>query len=126
MPEKYYTCAYNHCLHNGEKVPESSAVVIGGKHYHWDCAQTKNDIREIKNIYINHIDGDVNVPTLLKVINDLVFKYDLELDYIKFALRYYSKYHIKVKSPFTLLYLRKNDMMKRKYERQKEIDSIDC
>ena len=120
MTEKSYKCAYPHCCHGG-KVSESEAVVDKGKRYHWDCIKTKMDIAEIRTMYIDNIDKDVYVPQLSKVLNDLVFKYDQEIEYIRFAIDYYGQYKTEVKSPFSLLYLRTNKYMKRKYNDYKKM-----
>lgn len=119
MAEREYVCSYSHCLHNGEKVKQSESVVVGRKHYHWDCAATKQELEDIRNTYIEKIDEDASFPILSKVLNDLVFKYDIDIDFLKFAVNYYADYKVKVKSPFTLLYLRKNDYMKKKWEKSK-------
>ena len=119
MPDREYVCAYKHCLHHGEKVKASEAVVVGKKHYHWDCAATKQEIEEIRNTYVERIDNEVSFPVLSKVLNDLIFKYNMDIDYIRFAINYYADYKTKVKSPFTLLYLRNNDFMKKKWEKSK-------
>lgn len=119
MPDREYVCAYKHCLYHGEKVKSSEAVVIGKKHYHWDCAATKQEIEEIRNTYIERIDNEAKFPILSKVLNDLVFKYDVDIDYIRFAINYYADYKTKVKSPFALLYLRNNDFMKKKWEKSR-------
>lgn len=119
MSDREYVCAYKHCLHHTEKVKASEAVVVGKKHYHWDCAATKQEIEEIRNTYIERIDNEVSFPVLSKVLNDLVFKYSMDIDYIRYAINYYADYKTKVKSPFTLLYLRNNDFMKKKWEKSK-------
>lgn len=41
--EKEYICAYKYCLHHGEKVKSSEAVILSKKHYHWDCAGMKQE-----------------------------------------------------------------------------------
>lgn len=112
-----HICAYNHCLHPGERVKDSEAVVIKGSYYHWDCAQTKSDINELKQLYISRIDNNVSVPMLAKVLNDLVLKYGLSIGYVRFAINHYADAKIRIKSPFTLLYLRTNKIMKQKYQR---------
>lgn len=118
MADKEYVCAYKHCLHHGEKVKSSESVVIGKKHYHWDCASIKQEIEEMRNTYYEKIDKDVSFPVLTKVLNDLIFKYELEVEFVKFAINYYADYKVKVKSPFTLLYLRKNDYMSEKWKKK--------
>ena len=119
MIEKNYVCAYSHCLHHGEKISPSSAVVSGRKYYHWDCAATKQEIEAIRNTYLEKIDHKASFPILSKVLNDLIFKYGLDIDYVRFAVNYYGEYKIKIKSPFTLLYLRKNQYMKKKWQKDK-------
>ena len=52
MADKEYVCGYNHCLHHGEKVKSSESVVVGKKHYHWDCAETKQKIKECVDLYM--------------------------------------------------------------------------
>ena len=121
MADKEYVCGYSHCLHHGEKVKSSESVAVGKKHYHWDCAATKQDIDLIRNIYIEDIDKNASIPVLSKIINDLIFKYELEIDFILFSVRYYAEYKTRIKSPFTLLYLRKNDFMKEKWEKSKAV-----
>ena len=78
------------------------------------------DMTEIRSMYIDNIDKDVYVPQLSKVLNDLVFKYDQEIEYIRFAVDYYGQYKTEVKSPFALLYLRTNKYMKKKYNDNKK------
>ena len=113
-----HKCAYTHCLHPGELVEDSEAIKENGRYYHWDCIQTKYDIADLRDIYIDGINDQVKIPVLTKVLNDLVFKYGVSLDYLKFCLKYYAKNNILIKSPFTLLYLRKNDVMEEKYKRE--------
>lgn len=113
---KTYKCAYKYCVHNFEPINEDSAISVGRQKYHWDCLAIKQKIDELRKMYINQIDPNTNFPVISKVLNDLVFKYNQDLDYIQFALEYYINTKTKIKSPFTLLYLRNNDLMKKKWE----------
>lgn len=124
MADREYVCAYPHCLHHGEKVKSSDSVVISKKHYHWDCAAMKQVISEIRDTYIKRIDENVNSSVLSKVLNDLIFKYELNTEYIEFAINYYADHKYKIKSPFTLLYLRENNVMKKKWGKSEVVD--DC
>lgn len=123
MIDNEYVCGYKHCLHRGQMVKESESVVEGNRHYHMDCAITKNGIAYIRNIYADWFDPNVNYAVLMKVINDLVFKYGLDVDYIRYSLEYYHRTRTKIKSPFVLLYLRNNRFMKEKWERFGQDDS---
>lgn len=115
MTEREYVCAYPRCLHHGVKVKASDAVVINKKRYHWDCAKTKQQLEYIRNYYFENIDGTVNFAILSKVLNTLVFEDGLDIDFVKFAIEYYGKYKMKIKSPFYLTYLKKNKMLKNKW-----------
>ena len=51
--EKEYICAYKYCLHHGEKVKASESVVVNKKHYHWDCAGIKQEIKDCVDAYMD-------------------------------------------------------------------------
>lgn len=115
---KTHKCAYAHCLHQGEPVGDDEAIIVSGKYYHWDCIQTKNDIQELRDMYLSGIDSNAKVPVLGKVLNDLVFKYNQPLGYLKYSIKHFIDYGTKIKSPFTLLYLRTNKVMQQKYQKE--------
>ena len=118
--EKLYKCAYRHCLHEGKKVGALESVVIGGRHYHPDCAQLKEDISEMRHIYKGGIDPNVSMAVLSTVLNRVIFEQKLPADYVKFALTYFSEHKSKLKSPFILYYLHKNTLMKKRWLKSKE------
>ena len=68
MPEKEYVCAYPHCLHHGEKVLASESVVIGKKHYHWDCATLKQEIQDCANTYIEYTEDLLALGSAILVL----------------------------------------------------------
>ena len=83
MADKEYVCAYkNHCLHHGEKVKASEAVVIGDKRYHWDCAETKQKLKECVDLYMSYIEDKTQYPIVVRTINNLVFKDGVPIDFI--------------------------------------------
>lgn len=94
MADKEYVCGYNHCLHHGQKVRSSESVVVGKKHYHWDCAETKQKIKECADLYMEYIEDKTQYPMAVKIINNLVFKSKIPVDFIlkniMFQQRYYS------------------------------------
>lgn len=114
MKEKSYKCGYKYCLHEGEKVPQSEAFRVGNKWMHWDCAMMHDKIKQIREAYFD-LDPDANFPAVAKVINDLIFKYRLDVDYVKFSVEHYVKTGQKIKSPFALMGLRRNSYMKKKW-----------
>lgn len=100
MTDKEYICAYKYCLHHGEKVKSSESVVINKKHYHWDCADIKQQIKECIDTYMENIEDKTQYPMATRVINTLVFKYQVPIEFIlkkiKASRLYYSSKPIQV------------------------------
>ena len=82
MADKEYVCAYRYCLHHGQKVKSSESVVIAKKHYHWDCAEMKQRIKECADSYIEYIEDKTQYPIALKIINNLVFKNQVPVEFV--------------------------------------------
>ena len=83
MADKEYVCGYNDkCLHHGEKVKASESVVISKKHYHWDCAELKQKLKECADLYIANIEDKTQYPIAVRTINNLVFKDKVPVDFI--------------------------------------------
>ena len=83
MADKEYICAYNRCLHHGEKVKASDSVVINKKHYHWDCAAIKQEIQDCVNTYMEYIEDKTQYPIVVKIINTLIFKHEVPVDFVR-------------------------------------------
>ena len=82
MPEKEYKCAYKYCIHHGEKVKSSESVVINNRHYHWDCASIKQEIKECVDEYMDCIEDKTQYPIVTRIINTLVFKNQVPTEFI--------------------------------------------
>lgn len=82
MPDKEYVCAYKYCLHPGEKVKASESVDVGRRHYHWDCAATRQQIEECVALYASYIEDKTQCPIARRAINSLVFKYKIPIEYV--------------------------------------------
>ena len=82
MTDKEYICAYKYCLHHGEKVKASESVVINKKHYHWDCAAMKQEIKECADLYMECIEDKSQYPVATRIINTLVFKSKVPVEFI--------------------------------------------
>lgn len=82
MADKEYVCAYKYCLHHGEKVKASESVVINKKHYHWDCATKKQEIKECADLYMECIEDKSQYPAAIRIINTLVFKSKVPIEFI--------------------------------------------
>lgn len=106
MADKEYVCGYPHCLHHGEKVKASESVVVGKKHYHWDCAELKQGIRDCVDMYMSYIEDKTQFPTVVKIINNLVFKSSVPIEFIQKNISKSSIYY-KDKPVYILYGLRK-------------------
>lgn len=82
MADKEYVCAYNHCLYPDQKVKASESVVIGKKHYHWDCAELKQKIKDCVDTYMEYLDDKSQYPVVVRIINILIFKDGIDVDFI--------------------------------------------
>ena len=106
MLEKEYVCAYPHCLHHGEKVLASESVVIGKKHYHWDCATLKQEIQDCANTYIEYTEDKTQYPMAMRILNTMVFKNQVPIEFIKRKIES-SKTYYKDKPVYALYGIRK-------------------
>lgn len=93
MPEKEYVCAYPHCLHHGEKVLASESVVIGKKHYHWDCAALKQEVQDCANTYIEYTGDKTQYPMVMRILNTMVFKNRVPIEFIKKKIENSQSYY---------------------------------
>ena len=95
MTDKEYICAYKYCLHHGQKVKSSESVVINKRHYHWDCAGIKQEIQDCVATYMSCKEDKTQYPMVVKIINLLVFKNQVPIDFIKKKIEssklYYSE-----------------------------------
>ena len=100
-----YVCGYRHCLH------------IGKKRYHEDCLKTSETIKLIKDTYLEKMNSEENPVTILSVINTLVFKKGMDVEYILFCLEEMCNKEVKFKAPYTMHYFDKNLIMKEKWRK---------
>ena len=103
--EKKYTCAYSRCLHHGEKVKASESVVIGRNHYHWDCAELKQKIKECIDLYIGYAEDESLYPVANRIINNLIFTSKVPVDYMLKTINLNGKWY-KGKPAYVLYGLR--------------------
>ena len=93
MPDKEYVCAYPHCLHPDQSVDESESVVIGKKHYHWDCASLKQEIQDSARTYAEIVGDKTRYPAAIRIINTLVFKNCVPIDYVRKIISISGRYY---------------------------------
>lgn len=106
MADKEYVCAYKYCLHQGEKVKSSESVVINKKHYHWDCAAIKQEIQDCVTAYMECIQDKTKYPIVVRIINTLVFKNQVPVEFILKNINASKSYYLD-KPVYVLYGLRK-------------------
>lgn len=102
MADKKYVCAYKYCLHHGQKVKAPESVMINKKHYHWDCAAIKQEIKECVDLYIDCIEDKTQYPIAARIINILVFKNKVPVDFILKNIKSSKQYY--ANKPVYILY----------------------
>ena len=93
MADKEYVCAYKYCLHHGNRVKASESVVMNKKHYHWDCAAIKQEIKDCDAMYMEYIEDKEQYQIAMRIINILVFKNQVPLEFIKKNIETSKKYY---------------------------------
>ncbi len=106
MAERQYVCAYKYCLHHGQKVSSSESVVIAKRHYHLDCADMKQKIQSCAYIYLRLVEDKSQYPIVLRILNTLVFKNKIPVEYILKNITNASDYY-KDKPVYVLYGMRK-------------------
>ena len=98
--EKSYICAYKYCLHHGQRVKSSESVVLGNRHYHWDCAGMKQEIKDCVDLYMSCIDDKTQFPVAYRIINILVHKNHIPISFIRKNIErsklYYSQKPVQI------------------------------
>lgn len=82
MASKQCVCGYKYCLHKNQKVSSEDAVIISNRRYHRDCAEIRQRIIECAELYMTCIEDKTQYPVALRVINTLVYKSKVPVDYI--------------------------------------------
>jgi len=112
MKEKVYKCSFKHCQHESCEVLQGEAVLVGKRHMHKDCSEISENIANIRDLYYEKISNTVVIKQLVSVINNLVFKKNIDAGYILFALNHAIVAKIPIKSPYGLHYLVDNKRIK--------------
>lgn len=104
-------CKYAKCF-----CQDSDEII---KSYHPECLKTKNDINEIKELFVNNINKNVVYAQLIRVINTIIFNKGVTADYLKFGLQYYISHKIPLNYPQGLYYVIQNKDVASAYNRKK-------
>lgn len=81
-------CKFPHCLHETNDLKRDEAVRDGRSYYHPDCYQCKKDIEEIISLFVGHINANVPIAQLKKIVNTLIFERGVKSEYLRFAVSY--------------------------------------
>ena len=112
-------CKYSHCLHNNREIEKEKAVRVGNAYYHSDCLKTKEDIKEIVDLFKTHINPNPVYAQLQSVINNIIFVKKVQSDFLLFGLRYYIEHKIPLNYPQGLYYVIQNKDVTNAYNKTK-------
>lgn len=112
-------CTYSSCLHDSRNIRREDAVCVGRKYYHEDCYQTKEEIEEIVDLFVTHINPHPVQAQLQKVINNIIFKKGLGSNFLLFGLKYYIEHKIPLNYPQGLYYVVQNKDVRQAYEKKR-------
>ena len=112
-------CKYSHCLHSNREIEKEKAVRVGNAYYHSDCLKTKEDIKEIVNLFKTHINPNPVYAQLQSVINNIIFVKKVQSDFLLFGLRYYIEHKIPLNYPQGLYYVIQNKDVANAYNKAK-------
>lgn len=115
---KVYKCGFCHCQHESCEISQDEAVKIRNRYFHKDCAETYNNIEEIKRLYYEKISNTVVMPQLLSVVNNIIFKKKIDSNYLLFALKYAINTKRTINYPQGLHYLIDDYKIKAAWKKQ--------
>ena len=112
-------CKYSHCLHNNREIEKEKAVRVGSSYYHSDCFKTKEDIKEVVNLFKTYINPNPVYAQLQSVIKNIIFVKGVQSDFLLFGLRYYIEHKIPLNYPQGLYYVIQNKDVANAYNKPK-------
>lgn len=116
---KLVTCRYRNCLHDDKKLYISDAVKEGNMYYHPDCLQTKKEIKQIIDLFVEKVNPNPVYSQLQAVIKNIVFTKKVPSEFLLFGLRYYIKNKLNLNYPQGLYYVIQNKDVKAAYAKMK-------
>lgn len=101
-----HKCTFAHCLFGDHAdIPEGTEVKVGRSFYHPECAKVKENIRQITDLFVEHINPNVIFPQLTRAINNIVFEKGIDSELLLFGLQYYIDHKIPLQYPGGLYYV---------------------
>ena len=112
-------CKYSHCLHSNREIEKEKAIRAGNSYYHSDCFRTKEDIKQIIDLFKTYINPNPIYAQLQSVINNIIFVKKVKSDFLLFGLRYYIEHKIPLNYPQGLYYVIQNKNVANAYNKTK-------
>lgn len=116
---KLVKCRAKHCQHENREILVEEAVKEGNCYYHKDCYKTKEEIKEIINLFTEKINPNPVFSQLQSVINKIVYDKGLGSEFLLFGLKYYISHKYKLNYPHGLYYVIQNKEVITEYNKFK-------
>lgn len=101
-------CRYANCLHENKELDKNEAVKSGAAYYHSDCLRTKEQMKQIEDLFITRVNPNAIISQLRGVIKTLAITRGLGSDFLLFGLQYYIDHKIPLNYPQGLYYVVQN------------------
>ena len=98
-------CKYANCLHESKDINREEAVKSGNAYYHADCLKTKEEIKQIIDLFTTHINPNPVYAQLQSTIKNIVFTKKISSELLLFGLKYYIDHKIPLNYPQGLHYV---------------------
>lgn len=98
-------CRYSNCLHEDKEINKEEAVQSGKMYYHADCLKTKEEIKQIIDLFSTHINPNPVYSQLQSVIKNIVFTKKVSSEFLLFGLQYYIDHKMPLNYPQGLYYV---------------------
>lgn len=113
------TCKYRNCLHDTKELSKTDAIKKGKSYYHPDCLQTREEIKEIIDLFKTHINPNPVYAQLQSVIKNIVFTKKLGSSFLLYGLKYYIEHKIPLNYPQGLYYVIQNKDVIKGYAKER-------
>lgn len=116
-------CAYTHCKHDNKEIDikNDAYELEKGRYYHPDCKHEKDTIAEIIDFWYRNIDEHVIFNQLVKILNRIIYKENVDPDYILYALKKKYKY---LNHPPGLIYAIRDKSVMKDWEFEKKLKAF--
>jgi len=110
-------CKYSHCKHKTKEIPKGEEILVGkSSYYHQDCYEEIETIKNIIDTYVKKVDSHPIMSLLRKVINEIIYKHNVDANFLLFALNYCIDQGWNIRYPQGLYYVVKNKEANQKWK----------